>query len=126
MENIFTSARPFCLLSKILGLFPVSFDGPAANGVLKLSFFGVVCSGLSAFIAISLIALNLLQENIPTSSSRLLSLLFRIDLLIGLLLNLITLFYQMGRLRSIANFLIAIHNIDEKVNDKNKISLSLL
>lgn len=52
MDNVYTSFRPVFLFARILGLFPMSFEGPITKGFLKTKLFGLTCSGL-AFSSLS-------------------------------------------------------------------------
>jgi predicted membrane-bound dolichyl-phosphate-mannose-protein mannosyltransferase len=54
MENIFTVAKPFLTFAKILGVFPMSFDGAARRGLLKIHWrdFIFTVITLSALLAI--------------------------------------------------------------------------
>jgi hypothetical protein len=53
MENIFTAAKPFLVVSKYLGLFPMSFDGPTRKGSLKLKWTDLIYLFLAFFLFIS-------------------------------------------------------------------------
>lgn len=49
MENIFTAIRPFYVLAKTLGLFPMSFEGPALKGHFdQMEYFDAVLSDIAA------------------------------------------------------------------------------
>lgn len=120
MENIFTAVRPFYILTKVLGLFPKSFVGTHKNGFLKLKWHGVAYSCLSLSLLALLFLINIFFDE-PSSSSELLSKLWRIDILAGLLLNFIQFCWQIEKQQSIAAFLVAVHTVDEKVRNYSEL-----
>jgi hypothetical protein len=53
MENVFTAAKPFVVFAKLLGVFPMSFDGPTSKGLLKTRRRDWICTSLSLLLMLS-------------------------------------------------------------------------
>lgn len=115
MENIFSVSEPYYFLCKVLGLFPMSFEGPKTKGVFKTKWNDVVCSLLSLIVPVLLIALNFYLEYGPTSSSAMLSDLWKIQAVFGVFLILLQHSYQISKNKEIPRFLNAVNEFDQKV-----------
>lgn len=118
MENIFTAAQPFYLLSKVMGLFPMSFEGPIEKGNFKVKWHDVIYSLFSLTVPISLIAFNLLAEVTQVSSSALLSDIWVIHSITGVSLLILQFSYQVCKRKEILRFLEAVNEFDEKVGGR--------
>jgi 7tm Chemosensory receptor len=114
MENIYSSVKPFYNLSKILGLFPLSFDGSETKGRLELKWHGVVSCVVTVLILTLLLFMNFLDEEDP-SSSAMLNNVWNFQVVFGLILLLILFIYQIKQRNAIADYLQIIKNIDDKV-----------
>ena len=115
MENIFTSIRPFYILTKTLGLFPITMESPETKSFSKLNLTGVISTCLTFLFLIILIILNIAGDDVKISSSEMLSKLWRLEVFLGLLLMCVQFFYQIGKHRSIVKFIFDIHEIDQMV-----------
>lgn len=115
MDNIFFVVKPFWFILCGLGFFPLSFNEQIANGVLVLKKHGVVASCLNAAFSITLIALNIMNSFNFLGVSAFLNVLFRMQAVLGSLLNLMQFFYQIHKRRNIVNILSALDCFDKKV-----------
>jgi hypothetical protein len=59
MENIFTSSNPMLIHSMLLGLFPMSFDGPARKGSFKTKWHDVILVVAFGIFQVFIIRTNL-------------------------------------------------------------------
>lgn len=117
MENVYTTVKPFYNLSKVLCLFPLTFDGPPRKGCFTKKWHDGLTPLVVPGIAILLIALNLVVGDGPSSSSSLLNLIWKIHAAFGCLLIILQFAWQMNNLRLITKFLNELNNYDQKVKD---------
>lgn len=115
MENIYTSVRPFYFLTKALGLFPMSHEGYAEKGILKVKWRDIIYSTAAAFLSIFLLSIVILFEDIDASSSVLLSKLLVIQTTFATAMIVIQNFWQISKHQSIANFLKTLFVFDKNV-----------
>lgn len=123
MENFYSSAKPFYYLGKALGLFPMSFVGSEAKGVLQTKWHGVLSSVVSFSLLVILVCLNSMPEKQSTSSSTMLTEIWKIQVVLLLLFICIQFIDQICKRKSIASFLEIVNRIDIKVTDKRKLKL---
>lgn len=114
MENIFTSFKPIYFVSKILGLFPMSFDGPDIQGRFKIRWTDVIASFLSISILASLVPLVFLNPDL-SNSTVLLAQLWNIQVIVGTFFLSLAFIYQIMKCKSTVSFLHAVNKFDEKV-----------
>lgn len=112
MENIYTAAEPFYILSKVLGLFPMSKEGPTAKGLFRLKWHGIVSCLVSFIVPIALIALTIFFDN-PDSW---LSKVWSIYTNFGTTWSFLNFFFQIIKHESAIKFLDAVNQFDQKVN----------
>lgn len=115
MENIFTATKPFYVLAKVLGLFPLSAKSPWENGKFKTNLLDVSHWFVMIFLASILIAINVFFDDGPASTSPLVAMMFKIQAMFGTFLISILFFYQMAKRHSIVNFFRAIDEFDQRV-----------
>lgn len=116
MENIYTTAKPFYILAKVLGLFSKSLVGPEIKGIFETKWHGIFTSFLSGSTAIALLSLNLLIDDGPTSSSEILSKLLKLQAIFGIVLIIVQFVYQHSKNHAIVEVLHAFHRFDQKVH----------
>lgn len=58
MENIFTGAKPFLFLAKVLGLFPMEFEGPTRKGFLKFKLSNLLSTCCAVALLLCLTSAN--------------------------------------------------------------------
>jgi hypothetical protein len=116
MENIFTVTKPFYYLSKLMGLFPMTFDGPIEKGNFSIKWHDIFASGVALLVTFVIFVFNFTaDERNFSSSSVLLSKTWDVQSMLGLIPVLIMFFVQMLKRNSIVKFLQAIFVIDLKV-----------
>lgn len=120
MENIFSTSKSFLRLAKFLGIFPMSFEGPPKEGVLKVKWHDLALSFLSfsALIALVVKILNFSQDEFTTSSSNILMNAWKAMKNTELQSFIVMFFYQIYRRKNIFKFLQIIHKIDQEVSFK--------
>lgn len=115
MENIYTASKPFYNLTKCLGLFPMSYDGPTTKGFFKVKWHDVLSSIISMWFCVLLLCLGLLFEGRLPSRSPFLSQVWIVHILVGNVFIFFLSFYQTAKYQSIADFLASIEQFDKKV-----------
>lgn len=115
MENIYTCYKPFYVLSKCLGMFPMSFEGPPRKGKLKVKWHDWLLPGFATLIPTAIIAVNIFCDDSPASTSPFLSKLWVIEILFGVFLMMTQFPYQLLKHRNIEEFLNRVHHFDQKV-----------
>lgn len=112
MENIYTAAEPFYILSKAFGLFPMSQEGPTSKGLFRLKWHGVVSCLVSFMVPITLIVIIIFFANPDTWLSKVWSVYTNF----GTTWSFLNFFYQISKRQSAIKFLDAVNQFDQKVN----------
>lgn len=115
MKNVFTSAKPFYVLAKILGLFALSFDGPASKGNLRTKWLDFFYSGVFFLLPAILIAMYSLFGDDLVDESALLAKAWVVQNIFGVALLIIPFAYQQSKRQSIKTFLNGLDAFDTKV-----------
>lgn len=121
MKNVHYAIRPFYFVSKILGTFAYSYEGPYYNGDLKLSVPGALWCGLLVVIYISVFVVSMFIRESINSTSKILALAWATSSMISFTTILIAKFYQMGKQKSIKNFIKSIDEVDANVRYERKV-----
>lgn len=116
--NIFTVSKPFIEVAKVLGIFPMSFDGAPEKGVLKVKWFDAFIWIGTFSISVAIIFLNMKRETIFIKNSSILIWAWDILKYIDLISLLFLIAYQFLKRKNILKFLNVIHKVDEEVNSK--------
>lgn len=124
MKNVHYSARPFYIVSRVLGTFAYSYDGSYRKGVLKLSVPGVLWFGILVGIFVSIFTGSSFVLEDVNSSSKILVLAWNTSLTISFTTMLAAKFYQMHKQTSIVGFLRKIDEIDANVGGLPQLNLS--
>lgn len=118
-ENIFEAAFPFACFLKFVGMLPFSFDGAPGRGICKVTVIDKVVIALSLTFHLGLLGLNL-QSHL--TSDRVLNTILDIGWLIVLYFGLFAccacICLQVVNREHIVQFLLVLHNFDEKVSGK--------
>lgn len=115
MENVYSTAKPFYILAKILGLFPLSFVGPKVKGVFRTKWHGVLSSILSISFLIFLIVMNCYDKDNAGFDSAMLKNVWHLQALFELMMIFCNFMFQIRKRHLIVNFLEDLDNIDVKV-----------
>lgn len=116
MENIYTSVQTTLFLSKMTGLFPVSFKGPSYDGVLSTELSNVIFSSLSFLLLIAFTILSLTFDLYAyEGSSSLLKHAWSISLKVDFVSHICLFIFQLTRKRTVVQFLAQVQDADEKV-----------
>lgn len=115
MENIFTVVKPFYILAKVLGLFPMSYEGLTNKGKLTFKWRDAIPACLSLALQVTLLVMVLKFADEPASSSTLINQIWIIQCFVAFIFLFLLFIYQIGKCKSIANFLHPIYKIDERV-----------
>lgn len=117
MENVYTSFRPFYVLSKALGVFALSFQKQPRKGVFQMRWFDLLVSCLAVLLPGILILTSIFTHLISTKN-REMALLYKLwfaEMVIGTTLMALLVPYQMAKSRSIGRFLDVLNKFDEHV-----------
>lgn len=115
MENIYTSVKPFYILMKYLGAFPMTLEGKCEKGNFSRKWHDIVGSSLSAIIPISLLMCIQIFDDGRQSSSTLLSKAWIIGISFVQGLIIFSWCNQQYKCRNITKFLKALNKFDSKV-----------
>jgi 7tm Chemosensory receptor len=116
MENVYTAARPFYVLSKALGLFPLSVDGPMTKGIFTLKRRGAAGSTISVVTPILLIIWLFYVRQLDERPTEKLMKVWIIEMVFGVLLIFVQFFIQLPRCRQIVRFLEDVNSFDRRVS----------
>ena len=118
MENIFTASKTFYWLAKLLGLLPMSFDGPFGDGKfmeMETKWYDVVGCVVPLSVVIFSSALCVSNNYSPPSTSNLFNALWPVCLASLTVITFIQFLIQMRNSKNIPKFLNAINGFDQKV-----------
>lgn len=115
MENIFTAARPFLILMKVFGLFPLPTVSHAVKGDFKLRLQDLVFTLFGFCLISSVIVVNIYRDRVEYTSSKILPIAWETTLMFELLSLAVFFFYQHSKRKRIAEFLHLINDFDKKV-----------
>lgn len=118
MENIFTVAKPFLTFAKLVGVFPMSFEGNARKGKLKFHILNLIPSAIILGFHIPLIVFFLISRNLFASLkySKVSYEIWNILTVFKLLTELISLTVQLFKFKNVVELLNLIRNFDNEVN----------
>lgn len=116
MDNIFTAVWPLYLVSKVFGLFPVTFTAPPKKGNFVQKQRDYIVPVLNVLLAITLIPLIILYPMSVDSYSPLMSTILHLIGIFGTAFNFIPFFYQLYKRNSIKKFILDLHNFDKLVS----------
>lgn len=111
MENIFTSARPFLILMKYLGLFPVTFDGSH----LRITWSNHLISCCKLMLWITVVVVNVLNFELIPVTSIIIKNVFNVSLAFGLCSVLVMSCFQWFQCKHILRLLESIKVFDTNV-----------
>ena len=115
MENIFTVSKPFILLANIFGIFPMSFEKNSINGVLKVTWHGLVNSVLSMMLVIYIVASPMSFDFVFFQRSKILMISWTFIDYSDTISCLIIFCCQLYKSKNIFKFLKVIDSIDQEV-----------
>lgn len=114
MENTFTVAKPFLIYSKVVGYFPMSFDGPTRKGFLRTKWTDVVSSLFMILLLAIFFVYNLLSD-VSVNKSSVLSYGWRLSITVEYFSFLYLIFYQIAKRKNVKKLLEKIQQTDEEV-----------
>lgn len=118
MSDIYTAVWPFYFVTKSLGLFPMSFDGPPDKGRFVVKWHDFIAPVSMLFLAISIFiaSLVILFPEATNSFSPWMTIVMQLIGLSGTALNFIPFCHQISNRKSIVKFMNDLHRFDEKVS----------
>lgn len=124
MDNIFTVAKPFILISNFFGLFPMSFDGAPRKGFFKTKWHNVALCFAFLALLIFFSSLNIYYKAFALSDSMILTEAWSISVNLDFFSNIFLFVYQICQNKKIERFLWKLQTADFEVNlHENRLSL---
>lgn len=116
MENIFTVAKPFLVFARFLGLFSLSFEGPARKGILRVKLVNIAITVCTIMILIFLMAVTLFfNASAMKSNSTIISQAWTCATCFEYSSLLCLVAYQFLKRKDVLKFLTQIEKIDDQV-----------
>lgn len=115
MENIFTVAKPFLVFARFLGLFPLSFEGPARKGILRVKLVNIaitICTMILIFVTVVSLFFNASNTK---SNSTILSQAWSCAICFEYFSHLCLVVYQFLKRKDVLKFLQQIEKVDDQV-----------
>lgn len=112
VKNIFSSATPFLIFLKVLGLFPLKFS---AFKSFNIDVIGILATFSTIIVFVIVLGCQLTNLNTLKSSSKILRNVWNIVSVNGLILQAFMIIYQLCKIKTVSSILIAIDDIDLKV-----------
>lgn len=117
MENIYTTVKPFYLLAKVMGTFPMTFEGQATRGVLKTKWHDVLLSIIAVLILIAFIVTKYNMETVIKVESSMLVRAWDLYFLFGFHLLIVQLCLQLCKRNQICEFMRLLHKFDAEASN---------
>ena len=115
MDNIYTILKPFYFLAKILGSFPMTFEGPTVKGFLKTKRHDVLITSC-VFIALTILTVyKVTAGNVIANDSFIMIKAWDLSLVFGLFAFLVHFCIQIAMRKNIKFFLRCLDNYDKEV-----------
>lgn len=115
MDNCFTAAEPFLRFANFIGLFPMSFRGPARKGSLKAKWKDFIPTFCLCLLLIITIAVSLIKKSFVKSNSILLVYGWKISNCTIYISMLMLAGYQAWKTKNVLKFLKQVDDADTKV-----------
>jgi hypothetical protein len=112
MENVYTAFKPLYLVSKLFGAFPMSFEGPARNGVLKTKIRGLIASFASIAFMVFMIVMKFSNKNLLSISSSVFLIAWNYLVVLELSFLIIQLCFQLHKVNEYRDFLKLLNDFD--------------
>lgn len=121
MENIYSVAKPFYILAKVLGIFPMALND--RKNVFKVKWLNLAYSFLTLSVPLGLNICNVLSGN---SYELWLMTIWKTLAIFGVSLITLLYFYQFSKRQEIAMFLKAIDRFDQQVGKVLKLNVLMV
>lgn len=118
MENCYIAAEPALRIAALLGIFPMSFYGPARKKSLKIGWIDIAKSCCMVVTLVVLIVANYMNKTVLRSSSEVLFVVWKLVFSFQYFVILLLVCYQLSKLKSIVKFLRKVDESDSKVSPK--------
>lgn len=122
MENFYTSVKSFLFFAKLLGIFPMSFEGPARKGLLKVKWQNVFISFCLVLVTVSLFTMRFSFDLTFAKNSEILAKAWDIMTDVEILSYFLLFCYQIFKRKNILKFMKTIQSIDDEV-ESTKIAM---
>lgn len=115
MENIYTVAANVLFFGKLVGFFPLSFNGPPRKGILSTKWHDVTAFCVMIVFISFFMIMNLLNKAYIESSSSMVTNGWNISINIEIISYLLLIGYQMKKRRKFTKLLQHLAAVDAKV-----------
>jgi hypothetical protein len=115
MENCYTAAEPAILIAGMLGMFPMTFYGPARKKCLKIGWSDIAKSFCMILTLGFVTVANFLNKAVLNSRSEILFIVWKFVFSLQYLVIFLLVFYQLSKFKSISKFLRKVDESDTKV-----------
>lgn len=115
MEDVYTSFKPFFVIGKVFGTFPIFMDSSAKKITVKEKIADFITSFLSIGVFCAIFMVNFIRQGSLLSSSKILDSAWRLSLLLCLAMMIVSLFYQLFKRESIIKNITILNRIDKMV-----------
>jgi hypothetical protein len=128
MENIFTVAKPFLTFGSFIGVFPMSFEGPARKGFLKCHWKDLIMTSICLSLLVVSLYVSMCMGHVFESfiDSKISSQGWNVIMNLTNSVGLCVFFYQLWKRKNIVRFLNLILNFDMQVRMKHFLSFQSL
>jgi hypothetical protein len=117
MENIFTVAKPFLTFAKLLGVFPMSFEGSARRGLLKVHLTDLIYPVFAQILLFSNLFYSLFAKSFyhHSSDSKITTEGWNVIVKLGKVVVICQIIGQLWKRKNFVRFLNMIQNFDMQV-----------
>lgn len=119
-DSIYTTAKPFYFLLKLLGIFPFSIETSSGEKVFRPKLLDYLSCCFSITSLLFALFMSIEFTDVMNSSSEIVARAWNLNLTFCLFTVLISLCYQIQKRNQIVKFLQLIDDFDKKVNFKSK------
>jgi hypothetical protein len=114
MENFYSASKPFVMVAKFMGIFPVKLQGKKFKNSSSLHFFDVIVTLTWFFLQLLLFILIVVVDK-NYENSKILSRVWKILNAMEFSFMIFNFCYQIIKRKSILKFLVKIQEVDEMV-----------
>lgn len=125
MENIYTVSKPLLTVARLMGLFPMSFNGRPREKCLKIRYLYVLTSIFWLVSSIYLFALTI-SFDYGYDNSKMLTRVWKMVILLKHFSMIFNFCYQIFKIKNMLKFMTKIQESDEMVRNKKQFKKKLV
>jgi len=116
MDNVFKTIKPFFILIKISGIFPMSYESTVTNGKFVVKWHDMFVTFWCFSVMILLLIMNIINGEFVVAFSTLLTFAWHVSLIFGLAMLIFMFLYHVTKHKTYGIILNALNSFDQAVS----------